>query len=125
MSVVYPLFVLLDDQTMMTIDSPNHILSDLEGIDIENGEYRFWDSTERPVRITVEMTNAFYLFSHWKVVDVFYCESTMTLRDAFLKYADAVNVPRALVNGKPIEILERIESGRSRKRNRLSRLFSS
>ncbi len=66
-----------------------------------------------------------YLFSHWKVVDVFYCESTMTLRDAFLKYADAVNVPRALVNGKPIEILERIESGRSRKRNRLSRLFSS
>lgn len=59
MSVVYPLFVLLDDQTMMTIDSPNHILSDLEGIDIENGEYRFWDSTERPVRVTVEMTNAF------------------------------------------------------------------
>jgi hypothetical protein len=124
MSVVYPLFVFLDDQTMMMIESADRILSYLEGIDIENGEYRFWDSTEKAVHITVESTNAFYIFSSWKVIDVFYCESTMTLRDAFLKYADAVNVPRVLVDGRPIEILERIETGRSQKRNWLSRLFS-
>jgi hypothetical protein len=125
MSVVYPLFVFLDDQTMMTIESPDRILSYLEGIDIKNGEYRFWDPTERAVRITVELTNAFYLFSHWKVVDVFYCESTMTLRDALLKYAEALNLPRISVDGKPIETLERIETTRPRRKNWLSRLFSS
>ena len=125
MTVVYPLFVLLDDGTMMTIKEPAHILSYLEGIHIENNEYRFWDSTEKAVRIKVELINAYYLFAHWKVVDVFYCESTMTLRDAFLSYVDRVNLPRTLVQGKLGEIMERIEENRPKKKNWLTRLFSS
>jgi hypothetical protein len=124
MTVVYPLFVLLDDQTMMTIKEPAHILSYLEGIDIENNEYRFGDSTEKAVRITVELTKAYRLFAHWKVVDVFHCESTMTLRDAFLTYADRVNLPRTLVQGKPAEIMERIEGNRPKKKNWFTGLFS-
>src|SRR5271166_5617502 len=125
MGVVYPLFVLLDDRTMMTIKSAADILSYLEGIDIQNNEYRFWDSTEKAVRITVELTKAYYLFAHWKVVDVFYCESTMTLRDALLTYVDRVNLPRTLVQGQPGRIMERIEESRPNKKNWLSQLFSS
>jgi hypothetical protein len=125
MIVVYQLFVLLDDRTMMTINKPADILSYIEGIDIENNEYRFWDSTEKAVRITVELTNAYYLFAHWKVVDVFYCESTMTLRDALLTYVDTVKLPRTLVQGNPAEIMERIEESRPRKKNWLTRQFSS
>jgi hypothetical protein len=125
MIVVYPLFVLLDDRTMMTINKPADILSYIEGIDIENNEYRFWDSTEKAGRITVELTNAYYLFAHWKVVDVFYCESTMTLRDALLTYVDTVKLPRTLVQGNPAEIMERIEESRPRKKNWLTRQFSS
>ena len=125
MSVVYPLFVLLDDRTMMTIKKPAHILSYLEGVHIEDNEYRFWDSTEKAVRITVELIDAYYLFAHWNVMDVSYCEPTMTLRDAFLTYVDSVNLPRTLVMGKPAEIMERIEGNRPKKKNWLAGLFSS
>ncbi len=49
----------------------------------------------------------------------------MTLRDAFLTDVDRVNLPRTLVQGKPAEIMERIEEDRPKKKNWLTRLFSS
>jgi len=101
MSVLYPLFVQLDDRTMLAIEAQERILYHLEAIDIENDEYRFWDSTERPVHISIAKN---------KVRSVSYAETGPSLQDAFLSYVDAVNLPRALVVGTPVEILRRIEN---------------
>ena len=100
MSVLYPLYVLLDDRRMTVIESPDRILYHLEAIDIENDEYLFWDSTEKAVRITIEKN---------KVAYVSYCDSSLALRDAFLSYVDAVGLPRTLVEGKPADIFSGIK----------------
>lgn len=100
MGVVYPLYVLLDDRRMKVIESPDRILYHLEAIDIGNDEYLFWDSTESAVRITIRKN---------KVADVSYCDSSVSLRDAFLSYVDVTGLPRTLVGGKPGDIFSRIE----------------
>jgi len=115
-NVVYPLFAFLDDRTMLEVENPDRILYHFEAIDIENDEYLFWDFTERPVRISVKKN---------KVIDISYCDSILSLHDAFLAYVDAANLPRTLVEGKPTEILKRIaeELQKHPKRKWLSRLF--
>jgi hypothetical protein len=46
MEVQFPLFVFeKDDRSMYLIESPERVFHHLEAIDIENGEYLFWDST--------------------------------------------------------------------------------
>jgi hypothetical protein len=119
MSVVYPLFVLLDDRTMMSIASPDLILYHLEPIDIENEEYGFWDSTGQSFRIETR---------GGKITEVRPCESNMSLNDAFLAYVDAMSLPRTLVDGEPTEILDRIDHelrARPKKASWLSKLFRS
>ena len=118
-NVAYPLFVQLDDGRMLAIESLDRILYHLEAIDIENNEYSFWDSTERPVRMTVRDKG---------VVDVSYCASRASLRAAFLSYLDAVKLPRTLAENRPGEILQLIEcelKKRPKKKGWLSRLFSA
>lgn len=115
-NVVYPLFAFLDDRTIIGVEGPDRILYHFEAIDIENDEFLFWDATERAVRISVKKS---------RVIDVSYCDSNFSLRDAFLAYADAVNLPRTLVKGKPADILTVIEKelGNRRKKTWFSRLF--
>jgi hypothetical protein len=48
MTVVYPLFALLDDRSMLIIEHCDRILYHLEAIDIENDEYFFWDAAGTP-----------------------------------------------------------------------------
>jgi hypothetical protein len=118
-NVVYPLFAFLDDQTMLAVENPDRILYHFEATDIENDEYLFWDSTERAVRIGITKN---------RVIDVSYCDSTLSLRDAFLSYVEAVGLPRALVDGKPVDILVRIKTElgiRPKKRHWLSRVLGS
>ncbi len=44
MSFTYPVFVFeKDDSSMRLISAENEILSQLEAVDIENGEYVVWD----------------------------------------------------------------------------------
>jgi hypothetical protein len=51
MAVTYPLFVFKTyDQAMLRIDDPTRLCV-LEGIDIENGEYVFWDANGNGVSV--------------------------------------------------------------------------
>lgn len=55
MSVAFPLLVLEKDSgDMMRFDSVGEMQKYMERIDVENEEYRAWDSVSRPIRMTVE-----------------------------------------------------------------------
>jgi hypothetical protein len=52
--VSFPLFVFeKDDCSMFLVETPDKVLYHMEPIDIENGEYVYWDSNGNPVRISV------------------------------------------------------------------------
>jgi len=52
--VPFPLYVCLDDGSIIQIESSDKILYHLEIIDIENDEYMFWDALGRDLRIITE-----------------------------------------------------------------------
>jgi hypothetical protein len=122
MAVIYPLFVFeKDDQSMWQIEDPSSI-GVLEAIDIENGEYVFWDENGNGVSIAASVTT----FKS-KIGDVTPCVSLFPLRDAFSLYAKTLSLPDFNVDGAPSEVWGRIQQeleSRPKKRSFFSRLFS-
>jgi len=79
MDAQFPLFVIEKDYSSMTlIEAPERILYHLEAIDIENGEYLFWDSTRAGINISVE---------RGRVKQITLCDQAMSLQEAFETYA--------------------------------------
>jgi hypothetical protein len=119
MSVTYPLFVFeKDDRSMRVIESSDRILFWHEAIDIENDEYVFWDASGLGVEIKVVGT---------KVMCVNSCAAQFPLGEALATYAESLDLPRSVIEGRPVEIWHRIESelkSRPRKHGWLSRIFS-
>jgi hypothetical protein len=119
MNVTYPLFVFeKDDHSMRVIETSDRILSWHEAIDIENGEYVFWDAIGSGVQIKVDGN---------KVLSVTSCAAPFSLGEALATYAESLNLPRNVIEGQPVEIWQRIErelERRPKKRGWLSRIFS-
>ncbi len=86
--VEFPIFVFeKDDRSMCLVESPERFLYHLEAIDIENGEYLFWDSTGAGVCVSVA----------GGVIDtVVLCDPAMTLPQAFEAYARAYKLQMPL-----------------------------
>ena len=79
MEVKFPLFVFeKDDHSMCLVESAEHFFHHLEAIDIENGEYLFWDSTGAGVHVSV---------ARGAIDQIALCEQAMTLPQAFEAYA--------------------------------------
>lgn len=119
MAVTYPLFVFeKDDQSMQQIEDRS-CLETLEGIDIENGEYVFWNSNGNDVSVTAFVTR----FKN-RVGEVTSCAALFPLRDAFTLYAKALGFVDFDVDGPPSEVWRRIQKelgSRPKKRSFFSR----
>jgi len=117
-SFEFPLYVCLDDGTVIQIETPDRILYHLEAIDVENGEYLFWDALGRPLKVTI---------AKGKVSGLESTENKITLPDAFKKYAEQLGVSID-ASGKPEgvwAILRRTEESRPRRPGLFSRLFGA
>lgn len=121
MAVTYPLFVFeKHDQSMRQIEDASG-LRVLEGIDIENGEYAFWDANGNGVSVAAFVSS----FTN-KVGDATYCPAVFPLRDAFALYAKTLGLSDFDVDGPPTEVWSRLQreiEGRPKKRSFLSKLF--
>jgi hypothetical protein len=114
----YPLFVFeKDDRSIRTVESAGHVLHWHEAIDIENGEYEFWDATGSGVSVTIVKRRV-------KSIDL--RAEAFPLRDAFISYADSLKLQGVDFEGSPIEVWERIQmaiKSAPKKRGWLSKLF--
>ncbi|PYU49566.1 MAG: hypothetical protein DMG48_16150 [Acidobacteria bacterium] len=124
MSVTFPLFAFeKDDKSMRLIESESRILSRLEGIDIENGEYVFWDANGEGVSVAVSVGT----FKS-KLESVASCPLAFPIQDAFKAYAMSLGLSEVFAETTPMSIWLRIQAEvgqRPKKRSYLSRLFSS
>lgn len=114
----FPLYVCLDDGTIITIESPERILYHLEAVDIENDEYLFWDALARPLKVVI---------TKGKVSGLESTEHQITLAQAFEKYAEQLGVT-VDVSGKPEDVcatLRKAEENRPRPPGLFSRLFGA
>jgi hypothetical protein len=114
----FPLYVCLDEGTVIPIETPDRILYHLEAVDIENDEYLFWDAQARPLKIGI--TNG-------KVASLESTENEITLVQAFEKYAEQLGV-NIDVSGKPEDVwatLRKAEENRPRSPDFFSRLFGA
>jgi len=114
----FPLYVCLDDGTVTRIETPDRILYHLEAIDIENDECLFWDAIARPLKVVIKRN---------KVSGLESTENTITLPQAFEKYAEQLGVSID-VSGKPEEVwesLRKAEESRARRPGFFSRLFGA
>jgi hypothetical protein len=98
---------------MYLVETPGRILYRLDTIDIENNEYLFWDSTGAGVRISVTPST---------VKQIELCDQTMSLREAFDRYAAAFGI-QVIPNESPMEIWRAFESQLPPKRTLWDRLF--
>jgi hypothetical protein len=114
MDVQFPLFVFeKDDHSMYLIETPERVLYHLEAIDIENGEYLFWNSTGAAVLVS----------STSGVIDLLtLCDPLMTLPQAFEAYARAHELQ--LSSGQsPLATWRSLQSQLPPKRMLWTRLF--
>jgi hypothetical protein len=116
--VPFPIYVLLDDRLMLSIESPIRVLYHLEPIDIENDEYLFWDANGKGVRVSI---------NRQKVHSIEYADNPITLIEAFRLYSQAIGVDVDM-NGT-IEVVwsrfKQAEAGLPRPKGVFSRLFRS
>jgi hypothetical protein len=106
MAITYPLFVFeKDDQSMRLIEDSSRILDWLEAIDIENGEFVFWDANGNGVTITVTV-KAFTS----KVSGITSSVAVFPLREAFALYATSLGISEPLAEGRPIDIWRQIQA---------------
>lgn len=113
MDVQFPLFVLADDSSMCLVETPERVLYHLEAIDIENGEYLFWDSTGTGVTISV---------AGGKVKRIATCDQKMSLREAFEAYAAAYGL-RIVPGESPVDTWNGFQSQLPPRRTIWERLF--
>ncbi len=101
MSVEYPLFVFVkDDLSMLLVEKPDRLLYHLESIDIENGEYLFWDSTGAGVCVSVARD---------AIKQITRCNQPMSLSDAFQTYVQSLSLGVS-IEGPPIQVWRHIQS---------------
>jgi len=121
MAVKYLLFVFeRDDQSMLQIEDASAI-DMLEGVDILNGEYVFWDADGNGVSIAASVTR----FT-MEIGDATSCAALFPLRDAFALHAKKLGLPNFNVDGRPREVWDRIQkelAARPKKPSFLARLF--
>jgi hypothetical protein len=122
MAVTYPLFAFeKNDQSMKLVEDSSRILFHMEAIDIENGEYVFWDANGNGESVVVSVT-AFKS----KLTDVTSCAALFPLRGAFAPHAKALGLSEINVDGPPDEVWRRFQreiGARPKKRTLLSRIF--
>ena len=118
MQPTYPLFVFeKDDRSIRIVESAGSLLHWHEAIDIENGEYEFWDATGSGVSVTIVDQGV-------KSIDL--CAEAFPLKDAFISYADSLRLQGVDFEGAPIEVWQRIQIALRNgpgKRGWLSNLF--
>src|SRR5262249_34709976 len=114
----FPLYVCLDDGSVIRIETPDRILYHLEAIDIENDEYLFWDAMARPLKVVT---------AKGKVSGLESTENKITLPQAFKQYAEQLGV-RIDVSCKPEDVwvsLRKADENRPRRLGLFSRLFGA
>lgn len=117
-NLAFPLFVRLDDGEVMQIESYDKILGDLEAIDIENDEYRFWDAEGRGVKVVIKNS---------KVSELRVTDNGMTVQNAIGEYASQLGTT-VETTGTPLETWRRLQVFKDsvpRQRGLFSRLFGS
>ncbi len=104
MSFTYPVSVFeKDDSSMRLISAENEILSQLQAVDIDNGEYVVWDARGHGVSIGVSVgawkSKLKAVSSHTQVFPV---------HDAFVVYAETLGRQEPLADGEPVEVWRQI-----------------
>ena len=118
---LFPLYVCLDDGTVMQIENENRILYHLEAVDIENDEYMFWDATGHDFRILIKKGKLVGFDKTHR--------NKLTLQQAFEQYAAQLREGGAAVDtmtGTPEELWAKIEKAKQslpRRRSFFSRIF--
>lgn len=100
---------------MLVINSENEIRSRLEAIDIENGEYEFWDAEGANVSVQIAMQNVIVSPAQ---------TGALSLRDAFMNYAKSQRLLPPDEDLSPIEVWSKFKTelqGRPRKKGLFSR----
>ena len=118
MSVEYPIFVLeRDDHSMRLIEDESRILYHLEAIDIENGEYLFWDA--KGSGVSIQMSKGKMTVSGPEPAE-------FPLIDALVMFAKSKEIPSAGAIASPIGEWNRIQFELSRRPRKgiLARIFS-
>jgi hypothetical protein len=100
----FPLYVRLDDGEVLQIESVERILYHLEAIDIENGEYMFWDAGGLGLKILIEKG---------RVIGFANAENKITLQRAFDEYVQQLGVD-VDTTGTPQEIWDTGAEGQRR-----------
>src|SRR5438552_10536546 len=98
-SVVFPIYVCLDDGQVIRIESFQKILYHLEAIDIENDEYQFWDANGLGLKILIEK-NAVSGFQK--------ADNRLSFQQAVEMYAEQLGVPID-TGGTPDEVWAKIQ----------------
>ena|SRR5215472_15495606 len=102
---LFPLYACLDDGEVIRIESFDRILYHLEAIDIENGEYMFWDAAGHGLKILIQQG---------KVRGFQKINNNVTLQQAFDGYARQLAQQGATVDtsGVPEEIWAKIQKAK-------------
>jgi hypothetical protein len=115
-NVKFPLFVFeKDDHSMFFVESRERVLDYLEAIDIENGEYLFWDSTGAGVCVSV---------ARGAIDQIELCNQAMTLAQAFDAYARAYGLQMSLAQS-PVDVWRSLQSQLPPRKTLWARLFRS
>lgn len=114
MEVAFPLIVFeKDDRSMCLIETPDRLLYHLEAIDIENGEYVFWDATGLGVSVSVK---------NGSVREIALGDQQMSISDAFKEYSESYGFEVAL-EGTPLNVWARIQGQLPKKKKLWERLL--
>jgi hypothetical protein len=112
--VQFPLFVFeKDDRSMYLIETPERVLYHLEAIDIEDGEYLFWDSNGAGVCISV---------AGGAIKQIAPCAETISLREAFETYGQSYGL-QVFLKESPLDTWRNLQSQLPPKRTLWARLF--
>jgi hypothetical protein len=99
MALRFPLFVFeKDDRSMRLVENEESLFYHLEEIDIQNGEYLFWDVSGVGVCLQINKR---------KIVAVENCENGEELNEAFAAYSQSLGLTVDL-SGSPLEAWDRI-----------------
>lgn len=126
--VQFPLFAFeKDDSSMFLLDTSDAILHHCEPIDIENGEYLFWDSCGKSVRLSVNgntLSEVAHGEAHEQGGTSLLPRGEMTLDEAFERHARAFNLAVDTA-GSPEEVWSRIKDAKAGlpRRGLLARFF--
>ncbi len=116
----FPLYVRLDDGSMMRIEAMEKILYYLEAIDIENNEYLFWDAGGNGVRVL--LTGKVGRFSNPDVSGICAADNPIALLDAMHGWATQLGL-KMDSHGTPAQVWEKLQQGGGKSAPRSSRRF--